>query len=1314
MPIKVKCPNGHLLAIKDELAGKRIRCPKCEHTVLVPGVEDLFSGVFDESIKPTNKLDDGMPEFVSPTFVPQRPAEPNAVGSQMNQKSPATVKLSKAEGSQKQDKIQEKHDRNFVSYYGIRIGIPLVSAIALGSFLFWLAGSDKQQTIGVLKTENQQTITSNGTSDAALPHPDRIGPRNNPQITMHKTLPPRVEMYPNGAQDNQTKLPKDAVIITRDVTGNIESQASMPEIKQESDLRPDLTNDPQGLVRYPLDSSAIAYQLPTLSCSSAYDSETGILAFTDDTKGVVFHSIEELLEGKTEPKQVLPVVGLPGAMTMKIHKDQRLFVCSQTGDSELSLIDTKTLELRKKIKFSEDFVIGSMASSLDPEDPYVYFTKAQRTSSGEYVHQGGRGISRINLNDEKTEGNYAQSFDGLSVSPDGKTIFATTSKTIYGTWDEVLNDRLLDRKITSLGSSKTNFIDNEFVEQGEVHIPAFIKYQGSKDYVLAILEKGENFGFVGLTYFKSIPIVVGLSKNKLILGSITNKNNRVEFKIPTNDENYSKRFFDPRKSREEDRFPLNHFGSSDSRRAYADDNRKLAIFITGNHLVIVPLAESDLSQPHPLHFQPNLPKKVDLGSTVEIQVPQLTRSSNVEISIEDNEEKIQEIVNLENRISVRLIDDGEKGQSFYYVSPIEAFLKRPVPYQIRIGNESMTVEKVETQSHLIHVKRTSDIVHTISEDVVFLDEPKKEENLAIYENGIIQWTPKVEQVGFKNLILRATLGSETRSWYWPVEVVHPSQPTDGFDEFDFYVRGINAIPDTQLAIVWGISNRSHDLCASQKKKGLSRPFSDEGILAIYDISNKQILRKTAVTFEIDTAIYHSTGIYASTRNFAPDPKGIEPEVTTVVRFEVETLRQRNHRNLGKDTMLFLQVDNHLVAICERSFSYRDDRDRIFKGMGYRQNLSELDYRLKLPSLDDAIPPSQTDFPIDGVVETGPIKNGILWDKKVQTPKLLVYPYAFTDYCAHYNALVLEGNMSLSVVRCMFDGPNSSFLSSPMWQWRPGLKVPGRNIVLKSQLDGLSVFSNSFEPHVPREFATDEPLAFIKYPKRSHTSESSATKNAFSNDTDTFDPEVHRGGYNEAICGDFVFSTSLGKVYRTPLDLFPKESPNFVFREKQSRFVIEAGKKTKLEYSAEGADKYKLQIYLNAIRGTLVERMEQNETYLNRVKVVELESKNGQFEVEFDVETVANSIFTCASRENVERFMKNEKPTPPTREEFMSAIKKIAVPYKELTGKNPTTLPAIATAIVTASHKDGRQTAGMLHAYLVEVPAKTLLKKIESR
>jgi hypothetical protein len=926
------------------------------------------------------------------------------------------------------------------------------------------------------------------------------------------------------------------------------------------------------------------------------------------------------------------------------------------------------------------------------------------------VHQGGRGISRINLNDEKTEGNYAQSFDGLSVSPDGKTIFATTSKTIYGTWDEVLNDRLLDRKITSLGSSKTNFIDNEFVEQGEVHIPAFIKYQGSKDYVLAILEKGENFGFVGLTYFKSIPIVVGLSKNKLILGSITNKNNRVEFKIPTNDENYSKRFFDPRKSREEDRFPLNHFGSSDSRRAYADDNRKLAIFITGNHLVIVPLAESDLSQPHPLHFQPNLPKKVDLGSTVEIQVPQLTRSSNVEISIEDNEEKIQEIVNLENRISVRLIDDGEKGQSFYYVSPIEAFLKRPVPYQIRIGNESMTVEKVEIQSHLIRVKRTSDIVHTISEDVVFLDEPKKEENLAIYENGIIQWTPKVEQVGFNNLILRATLGSETRSWYWPVEVVHPSQPTDGFDEFDFYVRGINAIPDTQLAIVWGISNRSHDLCASQKKKGLSRPFSDEGILAIYDISNKQILRKTAVTFEIDTAIYHSTGIYASTRNFAPDPKGIEPEVTTVVRFEVETLRQRNHRNLGRDTMLFLQVDNHLVAICEKKIS---DRDRIRMGGGYI-NRDELDYRLKLPSLDDAIPPSQAYFPIDGVVETGPIKNGILWDKKVQIPKLLLYPYAFTDYCAHYNAVVNEGNMSISVVRCMFDGPNSSFLSNPMWQWRPGLKVPGRNIVLKSQPNGLSVFSNSFEPHVPREFATDEPLAFIKYPKRSNTSESSATKNAFSNDTDTFDPEVHRGGYNEAICGDFVFSTSLGKVYRTPLDLFPKESPNFVFREKQSRFVIEAGKKTKLEYSAEGADKYKLQIYLNAIRGTLVERMEQNDTYLNRVKVVELESKNGQFEVEFDVETVANSIFTCASRENVERFMKNEKPTPPTREEFMSAIKKIAVPYKELTGKNPTTLPAIATAIVTASHKDGRQTAGMLHAYLVEVPAKTLLKKIESR
>src|SRR5688572_10938183 len=37
MPINVKCPRGHMIAVAEKYAGKRVKCPKCETAVVVPG-----------------------------------------------------------------------------------------------------------------------------------------------------------------------------------------------------------------------------------------------------------------------------------------------------------------------------------------------------------------------------------------------------------------------------------------------------------------------------------------------------------------------------------------------------------------------------------------------------------------------------------------------------------------------------------------------------------------------------------------------------------------------------------------------------------------------------------------------------------------------------------------------------------------------------------------------------------------------------------------------------------------------------------------------------------------------------------------------------------------------------------------------------------------------------------------------------------------------------------------------------------------------------------------------------------------------------
>src|SRR5262249_41589727 len=40
MPIKVTCGQGHKLNVPDNLAGRKVRCPRCKDVVAVPGLEE--------------------------------------------------------------------------------------------------------------------------------------------------------------------------------------------------------------------------------------------------------------------------------------------------------------------------------------------------------------------------------------------------------------------------------------------------------------------------------------------------------------------------------------------------------------------------------------------------------------------------------------------------------------------------------------------------------------------------------------------------------------------------------------------------------------------------------------------------------------------------------------------------------------------------------------------------------------------------------------------------------------------------------------------------------------------------------------------------------------------------------------------------------------------------------------------------------------------------------------------------------------------------------------------------------------------------
>lgn len=91
-------------------------------------------------------------------------------------------------------------------------------------------------------------------------------------------------------------------------------------------------------------------------------------------------------------------------------------------------------------------------------------------------------------------------------------------------------------------------------------------------------------------------------------------------------------------------------------------------------------------------------------------------------------------------------------------------------------------------------------------------------------------------------------------------------------------------------------------------------------------------------------------------------------------------------------------------------------------------------------------------------------------------------------------------------------------------------------------------------------------------------------------------------------GPVVDAMGAGRVYRVPAGSLPMAEKEFCFDDKQDHFVIEAGRKLAWRYSAPGATKYQLKVYLNAKKAGSSDGFQINEG--PSVKVVELESPDG--------------------------------------------------------------------------------------------------------
>src|SRR5262245_8615590 len=58
MTIQATCPKGHTLTLDERLAGKKIRCPRCQSVFDVPELDDVAQAVSEKPLRRARPRDD--------------------------------------------------------------------------------------------------------------------------------------------------------------------------------------------------------------------------------------------------------------------------------------------------------------------------------------------------------------------------------------------------------------------------------------------------------------------------------------------------------------------------------------------------------------------------------------------------------------------------------------------------------------------------------------------------------------------------------------------------------------------------------------------------------------------------------------------------------------------------------------------------------------------------------------------------------------------------------------------------------------------------------------------------------------------------------------------------------------------------------------------------------------------------------------------------------------------------------------------------------------------------------------------------------
>ena len=1222
MPIAVVCPQGHKLTAKDQLAGKRVKCPKCGAAVLVPelpvpelGDEVVMLEAVPQRVVPQPAIPARRPS--EPAYVPPGGDTPGDAGYALQPLAapPSTQSARSAAIAPVSPTTKPAFAAASKPPSAKPVNVALIAALAGGGAL---------AAISVLAVVGWLLLARGGDDQA---------------IVANQTPPPQppVAAAPPALPSQPTGEPKSAP-----------APAAAP---------------PPVLTRIELDERLDGYKLAGTTWASAYDETSGRLAVTHDEHGIVIYDVDEITRGVLSPVATLATDGLPTAVCIKPLGERRMLVVAGKDQPQVTIYDLENPTAPEKISMGERVFVDFLTGSANPTDPLVYYS-TQRSQQREHTTE--ERLGRIDLARKELAGIAQQDFADVTLSPDGERLYARPNNTgngILGTWAQIANFRG-DASRSGYPHWDRRYSPSPVCLLDQAVAVNFAVYSSSMSVFAA------RPSFAPAAAFQGRPVLIGLSKNELVFGSANDYRPLASIPLP------SDWLRDDRHVVRQD-FRLRHELAPTLKSAYldirADHRRGLGLVVTGEHLVIAPLAKARMRHEPSLIVRQTLPAPVTAGQPVVLKLqteapsPVFEFVPNADGLHSSNEGRLRLLgaaSPASQALQVFLAAAVNSQQNLVFVRNIELFANAKLPLQIQIGDEVMAVTSIDDFKEALVVERTSPVAHSVTSKITLPADPAAAPSLPSVIAGTFRWTPSSDQVGRHTIRMRARSGKLVHEWFWDVEVQREAM------EFPFYVQGIEPEPGTSRAVIWGRATAPW-IAAPGAKPNAS-------YLGVYDLAERRLLHHAQVEKPISAAAMHASGIYAALVSLDTEVKASrqaenareaanrQVTPTKIVRYDPQTLRAAEVAEIPEHCGRLLVIGGRYLAGFDR--------------------WSGATFRLAIPALAPATPVANYPYPIAGRIKDGWVWDGVVWDDAFREPRLLLFPVHFETRQNDAPEMIAAAGGTIAM------RPAGPYVCT----WFPSGAVENHRHSLHDHPGALSctegrvdLFSSADTSRV-RLGATRPPDASVKL----------------------IDIDLHRPPRGPAIddrqfaqmfaghvteSGGEVYVALQGKLHSFPLERLVREETPFRFVERQERIVLEAGQTARLSYSAPGATKYEFQLWY------------QRPHFADDQPAFTAQSADGTFELPLDnISELAGKALAVVG------IGAQDRGPQATLDRVTAYMKRIEPTFHQLTGRLPAGVPFPVYVSVIAEHPDGRQKAGLAHSYLIEVPLQEFQKEPADR